>query len=363
MPTMRKAAGPRVLVEETNPYGSRTLRVTFDGATTTATLTSERDVTVAAVWIANHAPAPQSVDLGRLNAGLAPLMPVGNTSAPQGSPPLDPQTLRVVWFEEGDGAAILDAAGPLAVLPGWSDPDAGMPGYSRDAIGRTPFAWSLTEALEGLGPRIEQSTSYWQWRRGDNAWGGFQQAALGHLLQRLGPGGGYWDTGRERLPLVGITERPPSPVRPYTVLSTVGMSCQRMPVIEQLVDEPTGYARVELALATTQPSQEAARVFLWLAQYPWRSVTWFGAGHSVKWYHDTSTFPLGGGYSGVLLLDEPEKLTGPQPPDLSGFTFSGDPVTWLWVVPINEQDRQLARERGSAGLVTRLTAQGRSWIS
>jgi hypothetical protein len=116
-------------------------------------------------------------------------------------------------------------------------------------------------------------------------------------------------------------------------------------------------------------------VFGWLATYPWRAVTWFGPGHSVRWYHDPATFPLGGGegYSSVLLLDSPgssgggerppgRTLAGPEPPDLSGFTFGGDPVRWLWIIPISEPDRQLAKEHGSAALVSRLAAEQRSWV-
>jgi hypothetical protein len=162
--------------------------------------------------------------------------------------------------------------------------------------------------------------------------------------------------------VTGVTERPAGPHRPYTIMSTVGMSCQRMPVVEQVLDDPSGYARIELALATTLPSAQAARVFLWLATYPWRAVTWFGPGHTVRWYDDPSTFPLGEGYSSVLLLDSPGSLPGPVPPELSGFAFGGDPVRWLWVVPISERDRQLAREHGSASLVKRLAAQNRSWV-
>src|SRR5512135_3019515 len=142
------------------------------------------------------------------------------------------------------------------------------------------------------------------------------------------------------------------------------MSCQRMPVVEQVLDDPSGYARIELALATTLPAAQAARVFLWLATYPWRAVTWFGPGHSVRWQGDPATFPLGPdeGYSSVLLLDAPGSLGDPEAPDLSGFSFGGDPVRWLWVVPISEADRQLAKEHGSASLVGRLAEQRRSWI-
>jgi len=137
-----------------------------------------------------------------------------------------------------------------------------------------------------------------------------------------------------------------------------------MPVVELVLDDPSEYARIELAVATTLPSAQAARVFLWLATYPWHAVTWFGPGHSVRWYHEPSTFPLvaGEGYGSVLLLDSPGPLAGPQPPDLSGFAFGGDPVRWLWVIPISERDRQLAKERGSAALVGRLAEQHRSWI-
>ena len=96
------------------------------------------------------------------------------------------------------------------------------------------------------------------------------------------------------------------------------------------------------------PSPEAARIFLWLAQYPWRAVTWFGPGHSIRWYHEPATFPLGGGNEAVLLLDDPGRLLGPEVPDLSGFSFAGEPVRWLWILPITERERLLAKERGSA---------------
>jgi hypothetical protein len=364
MPMMRARAGqpePEILVESTSPYESRRMLVECDGTTTAAYLNGEAN-SIAATWIANHQPAPPTTDLGRLNAGRAPVMPAAHTKHPAGRPPLDPGSLTVLWFEEGDGAALLENGQLLAVIPGWSDMTKGMPGYSRDIIGQTPFGWSLDDALDGLGPRAEQATAFWKWRDASGSWGGFQQALLGHLLHRLGPGAHYWDAAAGKLPMVGISERPPTPDRPYTVLSTVGMSCQRMPVVEQFVEEPAQYTRVELAMATSMPSTQAARIFLWLAQYPWRAVTWFGPGHSVQWYHKPATFPLGGGNEAVLLLDDPSGLVGPDAPDLSGFAFGGESVRWLWVVPITERERLLAKERGSASLVNELAAHQRSWI-
>jgi hypothetical protein len=371
MPTLRRGASqtriaatrrrPQILLEHESPYGSRRVVVECDGVTTAAYLHSST-TPIAATWIANHVAAPATTDLDRLNAGEAPLMPAAHTKHPDGRPPLEPAALRALWLEEGDGVVILEYGGLLAVLPGWSDMAQGMPGYCRDVIGQTPFGWSLDDAMEGLGPRATQAQDFWRWRADKNAWAGFQQAVLGHLLGRLGPGARYWDVGGGKQPLVGVSERSPTGLRPYTVLSTVGMSCQRMPVIEQMGDHARGGARIELAIATTMPSTDAARIFLWLGQYPWREMTWLGTGHCVPWYHEPATFPLGGGGEAVLLLDKPGSLLGPDVPDLSGFSFGGEPVKWLWIVPVSERERMLAAERGPASLVTHLAAQRRSWV-
>ncbi len=63
--------------------------------------------------------------------------------------------------------------------------------------------------MEGLAPRLERSRAYWRWRGSPNGWSQFQQALLGHLQARLGPGGHYWDASAGKQPLVGVTERPP----------------------------------------------------------------------------------------------------------------------------------------------------------
>jgi Suppressor of fused protein (SUFU) len=353
---------PATLLDSVSPYGSRRVTVEYDGMVTAAYLHDDT-ATISATWIANHRPAPQATDQARLDAGRAPLMPAARTKHPGGRPPLKAGSLEPLWFEEGDGVAVLENGRPLAVIAGWSDMDRGMPGYSSDVIGQTPFGWSLDDAMEGLAPRLERSRSYWRWRDSANGWSQFQHALLGHLTSRIGPGRHYWDASSGKRPLVGVTERPGG--RPYTVLSTVGMSCQRMPVVEQVLDDPSEYARIELAVATTLPSAQAARVFLWLATYPWHAVTWFGPGHSVRWYHEPATFPLGEGkegYGAVLLLDSAGSLPGPGLPDLSGFAFGGDPVRWLWIVPITERDRLLAKDHGSASLVDRLAARHQSWV-
>src|SRR5262249_49218113 len=126
------------LLDSLSPYGSRRLTVEFDGVVTAAYLRDETTL-IAATWIANHVRAPRTTDPGGIRAGRGPLLPAGRPRPPRGGPPLDPATLQALWFEEGDGVALLERGTVLAVIPGWSDFSRGMPGYSRDVIGQTPF--------------------------------------------------------------------------------------------------------------------------------------------------------------------------------------------------------------------------------
>ncbi|POM24510.1 Suppressor of fused protein (SUFU) [Actinomadura rubteroloni] len=355
---------------ETSPYGARRLVIESDGIVTSASLLDKQDKVVGAVWVANHEEAPAGPDQVRLDAGFAPLMPATHIRSRAGRGPLVGDDLDVVWFEEGDGVAVLEDGAPLFVIPGWSDIGRGIPGYSRGATAQSPYAFPLSDEIDAFEVRIERARRHWDDVASDESWADFQQSVLGHLLQRLGPGGHYWhDVGRGltggAAPTVGLSERPPQHDRDHAVLSTVGMSRQRMPTIELYEDDVSPHARIELAVATSLPARRAGSIFPWLAQYPWRSVTWFAPGDVVKWYHEARTFPLGGedtAWEGVLLLDDPSRLAGPVPPGLTGLSFDGDPVRWLWLVPITGEEHRYAKSEGSEALIRRLAQQGRSWI-
>jgi hypothetical protein len=353
----------RVLLTATSPYGGRAIAVETDGVTTSARLHTPSGETIAQTWLANHGPAPAPPPADQTPAestpavnGRVPPMPAPHTAHPEGRAEPDPAALEIVWTEEGDTAAVLENGRPLCVIPPWCDRESGEPGYSRDARGRTPYAWSLTDAMAELGPRVERARTFWH-AEGPPV----HRSVLAHLTGRLGAQGYYWpDVAPPTPPLVGVSERPGD--GGPAVLSTVGMSGQRMPTVELYEEDLAGHARVELAVATTLPSPRAASVFGWLGAYPWRVVTAFADGDTVKWYHDPSTFPLGPDGGGVLLLADPASLGGPPPPDLSGLTVAGDPVRWLWLVPITEEERQFAKAHGHGPLVDRLANDGRSWV-
>src|SRR6267154_2175347 len=115
MPTLRRGGRegnlaarpgrPEILLTSESPYGSRRLVVEYDGFTTAAYVYDQTAVIAAA------------------------------------------------------GVALVEGGQLLAVIPGWSDMSRGMPGYSRECVGQTPFAWSLDDAMEGLGPRADRATA------------------------------------------------------------------------------------------------------------------------------------------------------------------------------------------------------------
>jgi Suppressor of fused protein (SUFU) len=358
-----RGSAATIVHTEASPYGSRRLVVESDGVVSAAYLKDARDTVVGAAWVANHRAASDEPDQRRLESGRAPALPSGQVRHPDGRGPLE--SLEVVWFEEGDGAAVLEDGEPLCVIPGWSDMTRGIPGYSRDAVAQSPFAFPLDDEIEQFSERIERSREHWKVCATEGSWADFQQSILGHLLQRLGPGGNYWhDVARGAAPTVGVSERPARGERDYTVLSTVGMSRQRMPAVELF--EKTSHDRVELVLATRMPSKRAAGVFPWLARHPWRSVAWLASGDAVMWKGEAKDFPLNSGensWDGVLLVEDTTALPGPAAPDLTGLTSGDDPVRWLWLVPITGQEHRYAKSEGSDALVRRLAKQGRSWIS
>ena len=138
-----RGSAAKVVHAAASPYGSRRLVVETDGDVTVAYLKDARDSVVGATWVANHRKAPPELDQSRLDAGRPPLLPASHLRDPSGRKALDAESLEVVWFEEGDGVAVLEAGDPLFVIPGWSDMGRGIPGYARDAVRHTAALGSV----------------------------------------------------------------------------------------------------------------------------------------------------------------------------------------------------------------------------
>lgn len=336
---------PRTLLDETSPYGSRRVLVATNGTETWAQLFDGSGQQVTALWLAAHrGPAPD-VQLS---------VPPEATRSPNGRPQLT--RVEAVWFEEGDGVALFDSEGMLAVLPGWAGPDT-LPGYAREAVSPSPSAAPLQGAVEQFGPRAERARAYWDWRNRPTSWQEYQAEVQNHLASRLGPPQGVWPLGNGMPPV--LAQRHGTGAEHIAV--TVGMSGQRMPTVEQHMDDPGPQSRIELAVAGLGGNNADLLLLNWLARYPWRATSWLGSRHFVRWPGDG--FPLGAPFAGVLLVDEPSLLAGPPAPDLSGHQVFGDRLRFLWLVPITEDEMATARTEGVDALLARLRAAGRSWVA
>lgn len=351
---------PDLLISETSPYGTRRaslVRGRGDTYLYMEDLVGPQMETVSAVWVANHQPAP--TDTGELAPeGAPPRMGAGGTRHPEGCPGVGDHP-SLVWFEEGDAVAVVDAEGVLAVIPGWGGRDE-FYGYSRYARGRSHLAWELTNEARGvLEQKVAESREYWEWRN-SSAWAEIRTAGTNHLERRIGPQDSAWPIGDGSFPELIATRHRIEGERVW-VTATTGLSAQRMPGVEQYVDVPDGSTRVELAIARAEPDQAGAELIGALATIPFSRCTWLGEGHTIGGV--PGAYPAFGPDKAALLLTaSPPPTPGRRVPDLSGLVRRGDPVTYLWVLLIDEETFRIARGRDARTALQHLTAQGVSWV-
>src|SRR4029077_10324711 len=91
---------PVTLLESSSPYGSRRVTVEYDGLTTAAYLHDDTAL-ISSTWIANHQPAPDSIDQARLDAGRTPLIPASLIKHPGGRGSLDGPAPQAPGVHEG----------------------------------------------------------------------------------------------------------------------------------------------------------------------------------------------------------------------------------------------------------------------
>lgn len=356
-----------ILIGETNPYGSFEAIVEDDGRTVYLYLQSVREGgPMKAVWVANRVPAPHAEDILSMQQGTPPLMPVAGTRHPQGHPGFHPENLTLVWFEEGDAVALLDRGTPVAVLPSWAGME-GFPGYSAEAIGEVRLAWELGPALPALQPRIEESQRYWARRADPQSWPEIRDRGLAHLERILGPHQRYWAADGGQFPPRALLLFNHPSVTGVSVLTTLGMSAQRLPQVEMAFEDPRPHRRVELALATSGDPTRLTGLLSGMLRFPWSEGSWLGDLHTYSFANPSPNI----GESALLLMRQPppqhlqvpDGLRTVPAPNLGGLPDpSGDPVTYLWLVPISEPERRYAEEHGSEALAERLEQDSRGWI-
>ena len=307
-----------------------------------------------AVWVRNLAAAPAGFDKEQLQRGEPPMMPAATCAHPHGAPPLDREKLRVVWFEEGDSAALFEGDEMLAAIPPWSGMN-GFHGYARDCTGQSPLAWPLREAT-AVYERVARAEEFLKsWEPGRAHWPAVQEALLGAYERVLGKHTRYWG--------IDGGEWPPKAVASFetesaVVLLTLGVSIRPMPKVELAFEDPQPHRRIELGFAFERNMvddgmiRDAVAYMSGQSNLPWHFYTWLGVGHTVQ----CEPCPAGGEFAAVVLVKDPRGA-----PAIAMPTYRGDPVNLLWMTPITTAEWKVAQERSSGEVLKRLQACGPIW--
>ncbi|MBP3459419.1 MAG: suppressor of fused domain protein [Lachnospiraceae bacterium] len=292
---------------------------------------------VKSCWICNVGKSPDKLDTDAMKNGMAPPMPKEYVKHDAGGIRLNQEKLNVIWFEEGDAAALLEGDKLLCVIPGWSG-EYDFSGYSRYAVGMAPYAWELAQAENVLLERVHKSREFWNYLEGE-FWGQVQQMHMETLENFFGKHEQYFAIDGRKFPPKALISGSKDGVC-YGI--TAGVSLLPMPQVEQYFqDETSDFRRIELGFAATEEKRDICmNMYSYISSIsniPWREISFLGHGHTVP-------CQVIDGFSAVWLLDSRllSQIDAPVYPD-----FMKDKINLLWLVPLKEEEYQKVMEIGT----------------
>jgi Suppressor of fused protein (SUFU) len=346
-----------ILLEEESPFGNIVAVVEGDDRVIYFYLhfpnTAEDDpLRMKTCWVRNRLPAPRKLDKASMERGEPPLMPAAHCMDTGAGQPLDAESLRVVWFEQCDAAALLEHDAPLAIIPAWSGM-GDFSGYARDCVGQGPFAWELG-ADNAMHERTKAADAFWKLWQDAEFWPEWRDQRIAEIEATLGPHAKYYAIDGDEFPPRAML-RFDLPDR--YLLITVGVSLFCLPKVEQQYEDPSPYRRIELAAAVDRkcPAGELSRLGQYIsgqARYPWTHFSPLGHGHTMPC--DSTPASFDGKRFNYILLSQ----TLPDTPELRLGCFRSDPINVLWMLPITQREREIAVKTSSSGLQQRLTGAG-----
>lgn len=144
--------------------------------------------------------------------------------------------------------------------------------------------------------------------------------------------------------------------REFCTMVTSGMSDRKMDVPEAIGD---CVSRAELIFYCREPSIEYANMLREIAHYPHDKETWLGHGHTLRFGKLLHVDERDAQFAGYLFLPSPIGEDGQLAKRLR---LDGTPVNLLWVVPITEEELQLAEEEGTRALLRVLFDHGHPFV-
>ena len=342
----------RVLREEKGPNGNVTAIVEDDGRSIYLYLEGDEasEFGTRAVWVRNRQKAPWLMEVERMQAGQAPMLQARYVADPEGGAPLHPDKIELLWFEDGEGVALLEDGDILAVIPPWSGVN-GFAGYARDCVMESPFCEPLgtPQTNRGLYVQLSKAASFWNdWD--DTTWPKLQEQLLRTYRGAFGRETQVYEVGQDRFPpsLLASYERDGA-----LVLVTGGMSIRPQPRVDRSGGAGDRFRRIELALAIEKALlPDPMPLVRWLAgqaTLPWDRYTWLGEGHTVGC---SALAPAG--FDAVALVATPDGA-----PDIHLPHVRDQHAVLLWAVPITDEEQVLSGD----ALLDRLAARGAAWIA
>ncbi|WHX30141.1 suppressor of fused domain protein [Brevibacillus agri] len=313
---------------------------------------------IRSCWVRNYGPAPESLDFSAMEDGHAPMLPRDCCAHPSGAEKLDPDKLSIIWFAEGDAAALLYEDEVLAVIPGWAGqgPDgASYPAYARDCIAESPLCFPLgTPDTNALFARIESARQFWaSWD--EHPWPELQHQYLDAITSALGPVKNYYGIDGGHWPPKALVTIEKGEV---TYAVTLGVSIVPQPKVEQYTESPERLRRFELAFACetkwlAENEQQLLSYISGQTSLPWSYLTFLAQGHTIPCQEISqidSRFT-------AMLLAQPEHA-----PAIPFADVYGDPVNLLWMIPLTQQERQFAEANGTEALIRLAAGTTDEWI-
>lgn len=364
---------PEVLFFQTSPFGNLDAIVQQNGQTVYFYLNervgeNQRSFFgTRACWVRNLVEGPLVFNMPEIDSGIPPVFPRTQTKHREGQPLPAPDSLHVVWFEEGNGAALIETdletgnVQTIAVIPPWSG-DNGFMGYSRECVVDSHFCSPLPDAGV-LYDRIEKADSFWHdFVETPTPFATLQPKQLqayrdhfGRLSGAVGPlqETQYFNINGDQFPPRGLVE---FRLEESVYWLTTAMSIVPQPNVELSVEFPSAQRRIELAFQmdlakASEATIERARNSMGaLASIPWRQFNWLGKGH-------TCSFAVVEGFDVAVLIDDQTRVevlndaieqqndSGKLVQGIEMGSFREDPINLLWIVPISSMQMQQLENR------------------
>lgn len=345
---------PDVILFETSPYGNVDAIVQHDGRVVYFYLNghavdNQQPFGTRAVWVRNLVEGPYVLNEDEARSGQPPLLPRTHCVHPK--PQLLPEAdnLRVVWLEEGNGAALVEqfaeaeASRILAVIPPWSGLE-GFHGYAADCAAEGPLAWPLPDNPK-LQQRIEAADEFWQaCQSSQHPFTKLHSQVLDAWRQSFADTSEFEEScfsiDGGKFPPRGLVQFFDKSTGSMTI-ATVGLAMCPQPAVELFVDQPSDYRRIELAIrldkelaADLKIVEAVSRQVSTLATHPWRNFTWLGPGHTCGLANS-----IPGRELALLVHDQQHDKNSGSGSVVQLGSFRDDPVNLLWLVPISEDQR------------------------